>query len=200
MDWTVFFTSILTSLVSAGGAYELVFKHWLARDLESHKHKMKAESDLAIEQIKNDLQIRALEHEVRFRTLHERQAKIISTVYGKLYALDLALRQYAHPAYHQNKDQCLAECQEASDRLTRFFYPRRLFFPETTAFEIQLLLTKYMDIIDKFTKGREEMTEPFWMHTWEDINTITKPLFGKLEREFQKLMGLEQSIRSSKGP
>src|SRR5680860_642754 len=49
-------------------------KHQYDQKLETHKAELKAEQDVAIEQLKADLRIAAFEHETRFAQLHAKRA------------------------------------------------------------------------------------------------------------------------------
>jgi hypothetical protein len=77
-------TSVILSL---GGGGALVFglsnylgKVWADRALEKQRHEL----GLMTEQVKNSLQIAALEHQVRFSKLHEKRAEVIENAYGRL--------------------------------------------------------------------------------------------------------------------
>lgn len=58
--------------------------HWLGKDLEVHKTRLSAETQLAVEAFKGDLSRQALEHQVRFEALHANQVAAIEALYLKL--------------------------------------------------------------------------------------------------------------------
>ena len=58
--------------------------HWLSKDLEVHKTRLSAETQLAVEAFKGDLSRQALEHQVRFEALHANQVAAIEALYVKL--------------------------------------------------------------------------------------------------------------------
>ena len=77
-----------TILIALGGnaamlavlAYlaKLFIGHKLSRDTSSFQSELKATSDAAIERLKSDLQLHAIEHQVRFSRLHEKRATVIA--------------------------------------------------------------------------------------------------------------------------
>ena len=50
----------------------------IVRDTKQFEADLKAKSDAAIERLKNELQLKTIEHQVRFSRLHEKRAAVIS--------------------------------------------------------------------------------------------------------------------------
>src|SRR5258706_3765597 len=91
-------------LAFGGNAALLLVLGWLARslgsqllakDLEQFKASLAAASSAATERLKHDLQVAALEHEVRFSKLHERQAEVIAEAYALLVEAHWASPSFA---------------------------------------------------------------------------------------------------------
>ena len=57
---------------------KLFIEHKLNRDISRFQSELKATSDAAIERLKSDLQLHAIEHQVRFSRLHEKRATVIA--------------------------------------------------------------------------------------------------------------------------
>ena len=57
---------------------KLFIGHKLSRDVSRFQSELKATSDAAIERLKSDLQLHAIEHQVRFSQLHEKRATVIA--------------------------------------------------------------------------------------------------------------------------
>ena len=55
-----------------------LIEHKLSRDVSKFQSDLKAASDAAIERLKSDLQLHAIEHQVRFSRLHEKRATVIA--------------------------------------------------------------------------------------------------------------------------
>src|SRR5882762_456564 len=80
-------------LAFGGNAALLLLLGWLARslgsqllakDLEKFKSDLATTSSSAAEQLKHELAVAALEHNVKFSKLHERRAEVVAEAYGLL--------------------------------------------------------------------------------------------------------------------
>jgi hypothetical protein len=56
----------------------------MQRDSKRFEFELKAKADATIERLRSDLQIRTIEHQVRFARLHEKQATVIAEWNGLL--------------------------------------------------------------------------------------------------------------------
>jgi hypothetical protein len=56
----------------------------IVRDTKRFEADLRAKSDAAIEHLKNELQLKTIEHEIRFSRLHEKRAEVIAELYGHL--------------------------------------------------------------------------------------------------------------------
>jgi len=54
----------------------------IVRDTKQFESDLKAKSDAAIEQLKNELQLKTIEHQIRFSRLHEKRAEVIAELNG----------------------------------------------------------------------------------------------------------------------
>jgi hypothetical protein len=82
-NWEQFLTALggqTVFLAMAGYLIKTFISSRLEKDAEAFKADLKRNSDIEIERLKNALQMTALEHQVRFSTLHEQRVEII----GKL--------------------------------------------------------------------------------------------------------------------
>jgi hypothetical protein len=205
MDFPEVVTKIVTEVggvavlaTAAAWVFKSVATNWMTKNVESYKHKLKAESDLAIEQIKNDLQIRASEHEVRFRTLHERQARIISIAYALLYRMNQDILAYLNSLdaiQGEKKRERITRIQEANERFKRFYFPRRLFFPDLLANKIEWFHTTLVNITDEYSielqkqQGDSPNFQP-WVDAMIKLDDEAKPMLGEIRHEFQRLIGV----------
>eukprot|EP01034_Spumella_vulgaris_P002057 gene2057-2677_t len=85
--WQTIVTAVL------GNAIVLAVLGWLGnsllqklmqRDTHQFEVELKAKADSAIEQLKSDLQLRTIEHQVAFAGLHEKRAGVIAELNGLL--------------------------------------------------------------------------------------------------------------------
>src|SRR5690554_3495813 len=68
--------------------------HWLDKNLKSHEHQLAATYAQEMERLRHQLQVAATEHEIRFRSIHEKQAEVIAEIYGLLRELHRAAASY----------------------------------------------------------------------------------------------------------
>ena len=152
---------------------------WLSKNVERYRAALKDENARAIEGLRHALGMQALEHEVRFRNMHEVQAKVIAEVYQCLYDLHLKVRQYVSPidyAHEPDKDGKLALVAKSDEHFKNLFYPRGLFFPEDVAKRIDDFHLRLYNIVDEFSEGRRKQKEGtntmYWSAAWESIERI----------------------------
>jgi hypothetical protein len=101
-------------------------KHEYDQKLEIHKAQLKAESDVEIERLKCQLSISANEHQIRFASLHERQADVIAETYSLLKQLFTCLENYTEPFRDEGDAPLDVDREQASDALGLFRAPRKI--------------------------------------------------------------------------
>ena len=112
-------------------------KHEYDQKLEIHKAQLKAESDVEIERLKCQLSISANERQIRFASLHERQAEVIAETYSLLKQLFTCLENYTEFFRDESDASLDVDRKQASDALDLFrsYYSKRLIFlPKGVAF------------------------------------------------------------------
>ncbi len=215
---------IKTALAIVGGSAGLlaviawlikaVISQALVLQTETLKTKLKAEADIEIEKLRNALQMAAVEHQVRFASLHEKRAEVIAELYGR--ALD---------AYQDGQKFVLADAytddhtkqQEASlstnQKLLDFYFfveKNRIYLPEQTC----SLLNTFVDIMRKHVirvgvygsvgsfptpevlEQRHKAFEDAYSAFQKDIPAVTKAL----EDDFRGMLGVEKSPLPGSSP
>ncbi len=123
-----------TLLIVLGFLFRSVISQLLTKDVERFKTELKAQADKSIEQLKNSLQMTALEHEVRFSKLHERRAEVIEELYGRLVALQKDAQHFAigegYTPDKQKQDAAYLMIESAIFDLSDFIELRRIYLPE----------------------------------------------------------------------
>jgi len=74
-----------------------IIVHFLSKDIENYKMRLKAETDQKLEELRNSFRMRAFEHETRFLRLHEKRAEILAELYKKLVEAASAARVFVVP-------------------------------------------------------------------------------------------------------
>jgi hypothetical protein len=135
-------TILTTVLASSASASVVVFlsksllKLWLDKDLETHRANLARESAAEVEKLRAQLAQVALEHEVRFKRMHERRTAIIATIFAHLERLHASVRRWSERQALLPKDDAVvraaaagafaAEARTAMEKLEAFYYPRAI--------------------------------------------------------------------------
>lgn len=182
-----------------------IIVHWLDKDVTNYRSNLQNTHDIEMERFRNDLRIRSIEHEIRFRSIHERQAKVLAGTYSRLYEVHKAVASYVAIFEQPNeppKEEKLKIVADAYENFRSFFYPRKIFFPKTTGDQAMAVANKFSEIANLFTFGerRERSARPplpegddHWSKTMNMMRDEISPLLEQLERDFQRLLGVDQT-------
>lgn len=77
----------------------------LSRNLEQYRSHLERDREAELEHLRATLQRIAVEHQVRFTRLHERQAEIIAEVYAKLDDLHHAFKEWSQHSLMAGEDE-----------------------------------------------------------------------------------------------
>ena len=105
----------------------------LAKDLEKFKADLAAASSSTSERLKHDLQVTALEHQVRFSRLHERRAEVIAELYSLLVEAQLASHRFVSTGDYAGdppKREKYATAMNKAADFYRYFDKNRIYLPE----------------------------------------------------------------------
>jgi hypothetical protein len=179
-----------------------IVEHWLDKRLENHKSKLESESERAADALRHRLQMEYLEHEVRFRKLHEVQANAIANVYEALQQFHADFVSYLHPIEMggESKDEKIPFVNASMCKFRDAFYPRRLYFPEELAKKIHKFSELMIKETNDFTLARKREREgrapvggeDYWANAMNAINEQSPELFRQIEDEFRRLMGFRE--------
>lgn len=198
-------------VATLGWLARTIFVHWLGKDVEQYRSKLQNAHDVEMEKLRNDLRLRSIEHEIRFRSIHERQAEALSGTYSRLYSLHRAVSSYVHFLDWSNgpsKEEKLKAVADTHEEFRSFFFPQKIFFPRSTGERVKSMADKCAEIANVFTRGqrREQMATrspqqddgDYWDKAYEMMKDEVPPLLEQLERDFQRLLGVGD-IREQNG-
>lgn len=83
--WQILATAVLgnaTAIAIIGWLGTALLEKLFLRDSKRFEIEIKAKADAAIEQLKNELQLRTIEHQVAFSGLHQKRASVIAELNG----------------------------------------------------------------------------------------------------------------------
>ena len=176
--------------------YKARLRAELDKDLEVHKARLKAESDKDTEQFKATLTVLAREHDVRFTRLHEKRAQVIADLYT---ALVLALGDVGSLKRRIEEGKPTSgDDVDSVVRLRVMFDRNRIYFSEAVC-------EKMDDIIEKLKRGlgvvvlvkpsdlsfSAEQKQNLDLRLLGELEREVPGLRDLMEREFRQLLGVE---------
>ena len=175
-----------------------ILKAHFHEKLETHKIYLKAESDVEAEKLRASLTIVASEQQIKFATLHEDRANVISETYALLKEVYYTLGDYIkifEPAGDKPREERQQIARDAH-KAFREFYPKKLIYlPKTTADNIENINTELVKIFNIFTSNVHNASGTGDTETWVELSDKMrgkmKVVLGELEDEFRKLLGDE---------
>ncbi len=164
--------------------------------LETYKAGLKAESDVAIENLKSRLSIAATEHQIRFLKLHETRAEVIAETYALLRDLYEKVADYVkifEPAGDRPKEERRNDVVNSLNDLRAYYPKKQIFLPKNTAIKVRNIDVELMQATSQFVYGvelskRTESTKT-WMEIFERMNGEISTTMDELEDEFRELLG-----------
>lgn len=193
-------------MATAAWLIRTALDHALTRDAESFKAQLKADADIETEKLKSSLQMVAFEHQIRFSNLHAKRAEVIAEIYFQMVEVEQHGKKFVYAdVFDETRRQAYSETM---NRLVEFFFfleKRRIYLPGN----ICTLMQKFVDTIRK-NVIRANIYEPieqsFNSKILEEkikvIQEVNEAFEGsipaaraELEKEFRRLLGVEQEAR-----
>ena len=131
-------------LAVVGWLGKSLFETIIARDTKQFEMDLKAKADIAIETLKSDLELKAIEHQVRFSKLHERRAEVIAELYGYLVEALWAAESFLSPiewAGEPKKEEKHVSAMNKLVDLYRYFDKNRIYLPPEICASLEKLVT-----------------------------------------------------------
>src|SRR5690242_3820831 len=97
IDWQGLLSTVSISGLGLAAATYLIktaLSHSLTRDAERFRVQLTAEANAQIESLKSTLEMAAVEHQVRFSSLHAKRAEVIAAIYEKAFEIELVAQNY----------------------------------------------------------------------------------------------------------
>jgi hypothetical protein len=166
--------------------------------LETFKAELKAESAVAIENLKSRLRITATEHQVRFSKLHETRAEVIAETYARLRDLYEKVIDYVNifnSAGDRPKNERRSDVISALDALRAYYLKKQIFLPKKTAINIRNIDSELLQATNQLIYGvelsnrNESKKEEICMEVLLRVNGKINIAIVELEDEFRELLG-----------
>ena len=207
MEW---FDTLLKLLGGIGGTAALVAVaswlaknlalHFLKRDLEEHKQRLKDASERELERTKAELKQAAFQFETRYGRLHERAVNAIVAIFPALLALHNSVVRYVaalEDSRAPSKAEQLETVKEKSAEFQDLFRNNRILLPKGLYRQLDELNNLLLDTTNTYT--RQQRREEKCVHTnaagqpWDEAIKVMKekirPLLDRMHDEVQEIMG-----------
>lgn len=181
-----------------GYLFRSVFKHILDRDIAGHKANLESTYQIQLERTKAELQKSTIEHEIRYRNIHEKVAETIAETFARLLELQRAVGSYIAILEHGSeppKDEKLEMVRKANGRFNDYYFPRQIYLPTELCDKISTLYLTLHRVTRQFgfgysiqRTGREQLPVDYWQKTLDDFEMQAKPLFDDLRLTFHNML------------
>lgn len=194
IDWVEVFKTVgAVGVIGVVGAFLLwkVVRQLLSRDLEKFKADLRAQHDIEIERLRNDLRIVASEHETRFTRLHEARVMTIAKLYQMLVRANAAFGEYL-TIIHPGGEPDPKEAMQLGTEFVQYFNENRIYFEESLCADIDSAEEIFRRALSDMAGYPPGMTgrQRQWVETWRSFNDKFPPIRAKIERQFRELMGV----------
>lgn len=185
-----------------------IINHFLSRDIQAYKNKLKIESEFEIEKFKNNLRVASIEHEIRFSKLHEKQAIIIAELYSRINIAVKSVNHLLSPLGFSlssiggidRTDVAKKTIEHVTDFLD--YYEKHKFYlndklcklMEVFVEEIRIPTFEYSIALTSPKSNDENEnrnTSEIWRECWNRVEEKIEPTKIALEKEFKKILGVE---------
>jgi hypothetical protein len=205
--WQTITAAILSNalvLAVLGWLIKSFLEKLMQRDSKRFEFELKAKADAAIEQLKSDLQRRAIEHQVRFARLHEKQATVIAELNGLLAEAMWNAESFLHLMEWTGERSKQEKYVLANDKLVdlfHFFDKNRIYLSEAQCNLVEKLIHDLRVHVVQFavylkyddSSAPEHTVEKkyeAWEKGFEAVKHQVPAVRKKLEDEFRAILGL----------
>jgi hypothetical protein len=178
-------------------------QHEYDQKLETHKAKLAAESEIAIEHLRSQLQIAAAERNIKLTKIFEQQAEVISEVYAKLVRLIASIEEYTAIMTFEGTPSLAERRKKVGERMADFldyYHPKKVFLPAATQKRIDAFVkelhAKTLTFMFKVEQGRERAQNPeedTWFQTMNFMNKDVVQIMSDLDQELKSILGLSEA-------
>jgi hypothetical protein len=176
----------------------------IVRDTKQFENDLKAKSDSAIEHLKNELQIRTIEHQVRFSRLHEKRADVIAELYGHLVESLWEAESFLSPIEWVGEPSKREKHQKSMNKLVelyRYFDKHKIYLPPEVCASLEDLVQHIRSQVIKFgiwvrledhelSDESHTLKNDAWDSGWDAIKNQVPLARESLENEFRSLLGV----------
>ncbi len=175
----------------------------IMRDTKQFEADLKEKSDAAIEHLKNELQLKTIEHQVRFFRLHEKRADVIAELYGSFVEVLWEAESFLSPMEWSGEPSKKEKHITAINKLTelyRYFDKHRIYLPVELCSSLEQLIMEVRALVidfgvyfdfpeDSLNDSTQREKREAWRAGWQAIKHQIPLARQSLENEFRFLLG-----------
>lgn len=176
----------------------------IVRDTKQFETDLKAKSDAAIEHLKNELQLKTIEHQIRFSRLHEKRAEVIAELNGffveALWEAESFLSPIEWSGEPTKQEKHIAAMNKLS-HLYRYFDKHRIYLPPELCGSLEKLVIEVRELVinfgvyveyheDSLNDSTQKEKREAWSAGWKAIKNQVPLARQSLENEFRSLLGV----------
>jgi hypothetical protein len=180
-----------------------LLEKFIARESKQFETDLKAKADATVEKLKSELQLRTIEHQVRFAKLHEKRAEVIAELYRRLRTALWDAESFLSPMQWTGEPELKEKHTTAINSLVdayRYFGEHRIYLPHDLCVSLeQLIRDARAEVIrlgawvrydeHSLPDHAQKQKHETWIAAWDAITKdIPKATHG-LEEEFRDLLG-----------
>lgn len=181
-----------------------IIVHFLSKDVEAYKVRLKAESDKEIESLKSKLQLLNQQQVIRYSKLHEKRAEIIWQLYQFLddavITGETIKGEYEFSHSLEIEDLDIPDLRErlanTALKLHKIFVENRLFFDKELCQNIELIVKRLNECsVIHVSVAIIPASNPIMRDYLQKLDVLVTEIRtsqNTLEAEFRKLIGSEE--------
>ena len=177
-------------------------QHEYDQKLETHKAKLAAESEIAIEHLRSQLQIAAAERNIKLTKIFEQQAEVIAEVFAKLVKLIVSIEGYTAIMTFEGTPSMAERRKKVGECLADFsgyYHPKKVFLPAATQKRIDTFVkelhAKTLAFMFNVEQGHQRTQKPeddTWLQTMNFMNKEVVQIMSDLDQELKTILGLSE--------
>ena len=175
----------------------------IVRDTKQFENDLKAKSDATIEHLRNELQLKSIEHQVRFSRLHEKRAEVIAELNGFFVEALWEAESFLSPMEWNGEPSKKEKHVTAMNKLAhlyRYFDKHRIYLPSELCNSLEKLVKEIRELVinfgvyvesheDSLDNSTQQEKRKAWGDGWKAIKNQVPLARQSLENEFRSLLG-----------
>lgn len=176
----------------------------IVRDTKQFESDLRAKSDAAIEHLRTELQLKTIEHQVRFSRLHEKRAEVIAELNGFLVEALWEAESFLSPMTWNGEPDKKEKYRAAMNKLVelyRYFDKHQIYLPVELCNSLEQLVKDVRKLVinfgvyvefhdDSSDNSSHESKYKAWTDGWDAIKNQIPLARQSLENEFRSLLGV----------